>query len=41
MIQGTFGSRGELFFEIDLIAADGLNLTVEAMIDTGFTESGN
>jgi len=38
MIQGTFGSRGELFFEIDLIAADGLNLTVEAMLDTGFTE---
>jgi len=38
MILGTFGSRGELFFEIDLIAADGLNLTVKAMLDTGFTE---
>ena len=37
MIQGTFGSRGELFFEIELIAADELNLPVDAMLDTGFT----
>ncbi len=38
MIQGTFGSRGQLFFEIDLITADRLNLTVDIMLDTGFTE---
>ena len=38
MIQGHFGSRGELFFEIDLITADGSNFTVDAMLDTGFTE---
>lgn len=38
MIHGQFGSKGELFFEIDLITADGLNLTVDVMLDTGFTE---
>ncbi len=38
MIQGTFGSKGELFFEIELITADRLNLPVDAMLDTGFTE---
>ena len=37
MIQGTFGERGQLFFEIDLITADGFNLPVNAMLDTGFT----
>lgn len=37
MIQGTFGSKGQLFFEIDLITYDGLNLPVDAMFDTGFT----
>jgi predicted aspartyl protease len=37
MIQGSFGSRGELFFEIDLLTSDGLSLTVDAMLDTGFT----
>lgn len=37
MIQGTFGERGQLFFEIDLITADGFNLPVDAMLDTGFT----
>jgi len=37
MIQGTFGSKGELYFEIDLITFDGLNLPVDAMLDTGFT----
>lgn len=37
MIQGQFGSQGELYFEIDLIAADGLPLTTDAMLDTGFT----
>lgn len=37
MIQGQFGSRGQLLFEIELITADGLNLPVDAMLDTGFT----
>lgn len=38
MIQGTFGERGQLFFEIDLITTDRLYLPVDAMLDTGFTE---
>jgi predicted aspartyl protease len=38
MIEGKFGNKGELFFEIELITQDGLSLTVEAMLDTGFTE---
>lgn len=37
MIQGIFDSEGQLFFEIDLIINDGLNLPVDAMLDTGFT----
>ncbi len=37
MIQGNFGDNGQLFFEIDLIASDGLDLSVDAMLDTGFT----
>jgi clan AA aspartic protease len=37
MIQGICDDRGHLFFGIDLIAADGLNLPVDAMLDTGFT----
>ncbi|MBO3458413.1 aspartyl protease [Aetokthonos hydrillicola Thurmond2011] len=37
MISGTFGDEGELFFEIDLIAADGLELPVDALFDTGFS----
>ncbi|AFY32633.1 hypothetical protein [Calothrix sp. PCC 7507] len=37
MIQGIFGSEGQLFFELDLITNDGLNLPVDAMLDTGFT----
>lgn len=37
MIQGKFGEKGQLFFEIDLITDDGLNLPVDAMLDTGFT----
>jgi predicted aspartyl protease len=37
MIEGIFGSEGQLFFEIDLITIDGLNLPVDAMLDTGFT----
>jgi len=38
MIQGDFGSKGELLFEIDLIAVDGAVITVEALLDTGFTD---
>ncbi|MBD2002671.1 MULTISPECIES: aspartyl protease [Cyanophyceae] len=38
MIQGYFGDKGELFFEIDLIADDGLLVTVNALLDTGFTD---
>lgn len=35
MIQGRFGDRGEIFFEIELMAGDGINLPVDAMLDTG------
>jgi predicted aspartyl protease len=38
MMQGSFGGKGELFFEIDLIASDGSIITVNALLDTGFTE---
>lgn len=37
MISGFFGDEDELFFEIELLAADGLELTVDAMFDTGFS----
>ncbi|MBD2413156.1 aspartyl protease [Nostoc calcicola FACHB-389] len=37
MIQGNFGEKGQLFFEIEFITDDGLNLPVDAMLDTGFT----
>ncbi|MEH2418854.1 aspartyl protease [Nostoc sp.] len=37
MIQGDFGDNGQLFFEIYLITSDGLDLPVDAMLDTGFT----
>lgn len=37
MMQGRFGEIGELFFEIELIAATGETLPVEALLDTGFT----
>lgn len=38
MIKGRFGENGQIYFEIDLIARDGLSLSTEAMLDTGFTE---
>lgn len=38
MIEGQFSSKGELIFEIDLIASDGLIITVDALLDTGFTD---
>lgn len=37
MIQGSFDDIGHLFFEIELIPVRGLNLPVDAMLDTGFT----
>ncbi|HBL13275.1 MAG TPA: aspartyl protease [Cyanobacteria bacterium UBA11162] len=37
MISGIFGDIGELFFEIDLIAADGEIFQVDVLLDTGFT----
>ncbi|WP_353929139.1 aspartyl protease [Okeanomitos corallinicola TIOX110] len=37
MIGGYFGERKQLFFEIELITADGLILPVDALLDTGFT----
>ncbi|MBD2498243.1 aspartyl protease [Nostoc sp. FACHB-280] len=37
MISGYFGDEDELFFEIDLIAADGLEIPVDALFDTGFS----
>ncbi|WP_407889969.1 aspartyl protease [Scytonema sp. NUACC26] len=38
MIEGKFSRKGELFFEIDFVAADGLIITVDALLDTGFTD---
>ncbi len=37
MIQGTFGDEDELFFEIELIADNCLELPVDALLDTGFS----
>ncbi|MBE9216959.1 aspartyl protease [Plectonema cf. radiosum LEGE 06105] len=38
MIQGSFGSKGELYFEIGLIGADTSMIVVNALLDTGFTD---
>jgi clan AA aspartic protease len=38
MICGTFGNDGDLFFEIELITALGLELPVDALLDTGFSD---
>lgn len=37
MISGEFNNKGELIFEIGLIAADGDVITAKALLDTGFT----
>jgi clan AA aspartic protease len=37
MISGFFSDEDGLFFEIELLAADGLKLPVESMFDTGFS----
>lgn len=38
MIQGDFDEKGQLFFEIGLIAASGEIFPVSALLDTGSTE---
>jgi predicted aspartyl protease len=38
MIEGSFGDNDELFFEIELIADNGLELPVDALLDTGFSD---
>jgi clan AA aspartic protease len=38
MIQGRFGDEDELVFEIELITADGLEFSVDAILDTGFSD---
>ena len=37
MMEGIFGDQDELFFEISLIADNGLELPVDALLDTGFS----
>jgi predicted aspartyl protease len=37
MIEGWFGERDELLFEIELITADELELPIDVMLDTGFS----
>ena len=37
MISGSFGDNGELFFEIQLVAASGMEFSIESLLDTGFT----
>lgn len=37
MIYGRFGERGELIFEIELVAVNGEQIAVDVMLDTGFT----
>jgi predicted aspartyl protease len=39
LIEGKFSSdNNELIFEIDFVAEDGLTITVDALLDTGFTD---
>lgn len=38
MIRGKCGSEDELFFEIELIAEGELELPVDALLDTGFSD---
>ncbi len=37
MISGFFGDEDELLFAIELLAADGLEIPIDAMFDTGFS----
>ncbi len=38
MIEGRFNNKGELFFQMGLMAVDSSIMTVDAMLDTGFTD---
>jgi predicted aspartyl protease len=38
MIAGNFGDNGELYFEIELVATNGEEFSIEALLDTGFTD---
>ena len=38
MIRGRFEEKQQIYFDINLIYRYGLSLSVEAMLDTGFTE---
>lgn len=38
MINGEFNQKGELLFDITLIAADETDYPVKAMLDTGFSD---
>jgi predicted aspartyl protease len=38
MKKGYFNNRGELFFEMDLMMIDSSIVTVDALLDTGFTD---
>lgn len=38
MIAGSFGNNGELLFEIQLVANNDERFSVEALLDTGFTD---
>ncbi|AFY34709.1 hypothetical protein [Calothrix sp. PCC 7507] len=38
MIEGRFGDKGQVYFEIDLIGGDDFSFPVETMLDTGFIE---
>lgn len=38
MIVGRFADKGQIYFDINLIDRHGLSLSVEALLDTGFTE---
>jgi predicted aspartyl protease len=37
-MTGHFNNKGELFFEMGLMAIDSSIMTVDAMLDTGFTD---
>jgi clan AA aspartic protease len=38
MIEGRFGDKGQVYFEIELIGGDDFSFPVETILDTGFTE---
>ncbi|MGB3642603.1 MAG: aspartyl protease [Rivularia sp. (in: cyanobacteria)] len=38
MINGYFDDQGKLYFDLDLVAFDGSVITVDALLDTGFSD---